>query len=112
MPATWRRSPTLKQLTIKKASNKVPLEEQVTEITPRLGALEVYVNIGEPQGETVIVNLYSKLLSKEWPHVKTVAKRALTAIAQIEAGADLRDIEEEYTCKKDKKQKEDSAAAT
>ena len=71
----------------------------MTEITPRLGALDVFVNIGEPQGETVIVNLFSKKLSGEWPLVKTVAKRALTAIAQIESGADLRDIEEEYTCK-------------
>ena len=83
----------------------------MTEITPRLGALEVFVNIGEPQGETVIVNLFSKKLSGEWPLVKTVAKRALTAIAQIESGANLRDTEQEYTCKQAKKQK-DSAAAT
>ena len=114
VPATWRKSPIFKPLSIEKTSSKVPLEEQVTEITPRVGAFELFVNIGEPQGKTVVVNLFSKKISGEWPLIKTVAKRALTAIAQIESGADLREIEAEYTIKKGKKQQKDSnnAAAT
>ena len=111
VPATWRKSPIFKPLSIKKVSSKVPLDEQVIEITPRLGAFELFVNIGEPQGETVVVNLFSKKISGEWPLIKTVAKRALTAIAQIESGADIREIEAEYSCKKGKKQQKDKAEA-
>jgi len=47
-----------------------------------MGALEVYANIGQPQGKIYIVKLFSKRSSGVWPNINAVRDRAFKAMEE------------------------------
>ena len=69
------------------------------DLTPRVGSLDIFANIGLPKGETFIILLYSKKLSGIWPNIETVAKRGLEALNEAVAGIELIEIEANYSAK-------------
>ena len=75
IPASWRNLPSIKaNLKIEKGSYSD--ETDTYAINPRLGAFEVFINIGLPQGSARIVQLFSKHHGGIWPRIPTVADRA------------------------------------
>ena len=66
-------------------------------VAGRMGTFEVYGNLGEPQGKTAIVLMFSKKNSGMWPHFAAVGGRASRAIEEATNNGDLRELEEKYT---------------
>ena len=58
-----------------------------------MGALEVYANLGEPQGKTAIVHIFSKRMSGQWPHFAAVTNRAKGAISEAENNGNLKELQ-------------------
>ena len=64
-----------------------------------MAAFEIYANVGQPQGKTAIVHLFSKKLSGVWPHFSAVGSRAKRALQDSQSGEDLKELELRYTTK-------------
>lgn len=63
-------------------------------LKPRLGALEIYANIGAPLNETRIICLHSKLESGRFPRRELIVEVALLAMADVALGEPLDVVEQ------------------
>ena len=66
-------------------------------IAGRMGAFEVYANLGAPQSKTAVVHLFSKMRSGVWPNFTAVANRAARGMSDSEQGASAQELEAKYT---------------
>ena len=73
------------------------MEAATVSIAGRMGAFEVYANLGAPQGKVAIVHLFSKQRSGVWPNFPAVANRADRAMTESQEGASLQELEAKYT---------------
>ena len=79
LPGSWLDSPTVACLQF----NDFPSRDAPTiGIAGRMATFEIYANIGQPQGKTAIVLLFSKKLGGVWPHFSSVGARAQRAMEE------------------------------
>ena len=86
IPGAWLESPAAAALQYDEYPD--PAASQI-KIAGRMATFEVYANIGQPQGKTAVILLFSKKMSGFWPHFSAVGSRAAKVMAESENNGDL-----------------------
>ena len=91
IPVSWLNSANLKGILKYKH-----VHNSDAQIAPRRGAFEIYANIGAPQNEQLIIPIFSKIVSMQFPHFAVVRDRCNAAMAQSESGSNLKELADKY----------------